>query len=119
KAADSGNNRRAVILLSDGAEYGGISSAPRGAALEEALERGVPVYTIGLGYGFDRTYLQSLAQGTLAQFSESPTPEELLAIYNNLAATLRSQYVVTLNVDIPADGTTYPLEVQVTTDAGT
>ncbi|MBZ0288088.1 MAG: hypothetical protein K8I30_10780, partial [Anaerolineae bacterium] len=100
-------------------EYGGRSSALREAALDEALKSGVPVYTIGLGYGFDRTYLQSLAEGTLAKFNESPTPDELLEIYNNLAATLRSQYVVTLNVEIPADGATYPLELQVTTDAGT
>jgi len=119
RAADSGNTRRAVVLLSDGAEFGGVSRAPREAALDEALTRGVPVYTIGLGYGFDRTYLQALAEGTLAQFNESPTPEELLAIYSSLAATLRSQYVITLTVDIPADGATYPLELQVTTDAGT
>jgi VWFA-related protein len=118
-AADSGNPRRAVVLLSDGAEFGGRSGSPREAALDESLKRGVPVYTIGLGYGFDRTFLHSLSDGTLAKFSESPTPDELLAIYNNLAATLRSQYVITLQVDIPADGTTYPLEVQVTTDAGT
>jgi VWFA-related protein len=118
KAADSGNTRRAVILLSDGAEFGGLSGSERNAALDEALKSGVPVYTIGLGYGFDRTYLQSLAGDTLAQYNESPTPDELLAIYNSLAATLRSQYVITLTVDIPADGTTYALEVQATTDAG-
>jgi hypothetical protein len=79
----------------------------------------VPVYTIGLGYGADRTYLQELAEGTNAQFYESPTPNELLAIYQSLADTLRSQYVITLDADLAADGTEYPLGLQVTTDEGT
>jgi VWFA-related protein len=118
-ASESGNSRRAVILLSDGSEYGAVSNALRGDALQEALQRGVPVYTIGLGYGADRTYLQELAEGTNAQFYESPTPDELLAIYQQLADTLRSQYVITLNADIAADGTEYDFGLQVTTDEGT
>ncbi len=118
-AANSGSTRRAVILLSDGAEYGGLSHAAREEALNQALRSGVPVYTIGLGYGFDRTYLQQLSNGTLAGFYESPTPDELLDIYNNLAAKLRSQYIITLNVNLPSDGQTYTLNLQVTNDAGT
>ncbi len=118
KASTSGNPRRVVILLSDGSEYGGVSDALRGDALQEALQRGVPVYTIGLGYGADRTYLQELAQGTNAQFYESPTPEELLAIYQQLADTLRSQYVITLDAGIVADGTEYDFGLRVTTDEG-
>jgi hypothetical protein len=105
--------------LSDGAEYGAVSNALRGDALQEATQRGVPVYTIGLGYGADRTYLQELAAGTNAQFYESPTPDELLAIYQGLADTLRSQYVITLNADLAADGTEYPFGLEVTTEQGT
>lgn len=115
-AADSGSPRRAVILLSDGAEYGGVSSAPREAALNAALSQGVPVYTIGLGYGFDRTFLQELSGGTLAEFYESPSPDQLVEIYDGLAAKLRSQYVITLNVDLPSDGQEYELGLEVTTD---
>jgi VWFA-related protein len=119
KASESGSPRRALILLSDGSEYGGVSGVARGDALQEARERGVPVYTIGLGYGADRTYLMELAEGTNAQFFESPTPEELLGIYQGLADTLRSQYVITLQADLPADGTEYDLGLQVTTSEGT
>lgn len=117
-AADSPVPRRAVVLLSDGAEYGGESQVGRGAALEEAIGRGVPVYTIGLGYGTDRTYLQELSFGTNARAYESPAPEQLTAIYAELAAILRSQYVITINLNVPADGQEYTLGLQVTTDGG-
>ncbi len=118
KAAESPSPRRAVIILSDGAEFGGRSSAVREAALQEALKRGVPVYTIGLGYGIDRSFLQDLSAGTNAKNYESPSPEELLSIYQGLAATLQSQYVITAEVDVPADGTTYQLGIQSNTPDG-
>ncbi len=117
-AANSPTPRRAVILLSDGQEYGGASTVERGAAAQEALVRGVPVYTIGLGY-FDRTYMQDLSDTTNARLSESPTSDELTQIYTDLAARLRSQFVITLNAPLPLDGTTYSFGLQVTTPQGT
>jgi hypothetical protein len=86
--------------------------------VSEALMRGVPVYTIGLGYGIDRSYLEDLSGSTNAKFYESPTPQQLLEIYTGLAATLRSQYVITIEADLPADGTSYDLEIQTTDAAG-
>jgi hypothetical protein len=117
-AASAPTNRRTVILLSDGAEYGGASSVGRGAALQEAQLQGVPIYTIGLGYGIDRSYLEELAEGINARFYESPDPEQLTQIYGDLATLLTSQYVITLDVDVPADGTEYPLALQVNTPFG-
>lgn len=111
--------RRAAILLSDSAEYGGVSSAVRQDALELAQIRGVPpIYTIGLGFGTDRSYLQQLASGTNARYFESPTPDELVDIYSSLAATFRSQYVITLNVDVEPDGAEYLLELIAETEFG-
>lgn len=104
--------RRAVIILSDGAEFGGLSSSPREGALNAALSQGVPVYNVGLGFGTDRTYLQLVSDGTNARFYESPTPIELNEIYNGLASTLRSQYVIYLDSGVPTDGNTYKLGVQ-------
>lgn len=118
KASQSPTPRRTMIILSDGAEYGDLSAVGRGAALNEAIIRGVPVYSIGLGFGIDRTYLQEIARGTNARFAESPNPDELLSIYQNLAATLRSQYVITLRADVPADGAEYPFGLTVTTPEG-
>ncbi|MEM6527679.1 MAG: VWA domain-containing protein, partial [Chloroflexota bacterium] len=119
-AADIGIPRRVVIMLSDGAEFGdGPRVSVREDALREAEQRGVPFYTIGLGFGTDRTYLQSLAEGTNARFAETPSPDELTQIYSDLAALLRSQYVITLDVPVAADGTEYVLGVETQTDAGT
>jgi VWFA-related protein len=116
-AAKAPTSRRAIILLSDGEEYGNLSRSSRGAALADAAKLGVPVYTVGFGF-VDRSYLDSLAKGTNAQYIEAPTSDQLVEIYNNLAARLRSQYVITLQLDVPADGHQYKLELQTTTADG-
>jgi VWFA-related protein len=116
-ASKSPTTRRAVIILSDGQEYR-ASLTGRIAALESALKVGVPVYTIGEGFGFDRSYMQGLADGTVGQFYESPTPEKLNEIYNGLAQTLRSQYIITLTSDLPGDGKTYSLGIEATDKNG-
>jgi VWFA-related protein len=106
-AAASGNPRRAVVLLSDGGDFGTASTNPRGAALERARQLGVPIYTIGLGFGSDRSYLDQLATGTNGRYFEAPSGDELVEIYGNLATLFRSQYVITLEADVPPDGTEY------------
>lgn len=117
--------RRAVVLLSDGAEYGAAGGIPaslstRDDALNAGIIRGVPIYTIGLGYGtnLDRLYLQEVSGATNASNFESPTPEDLPAIYDGLSQVLRSQYVVTINADIPQDGTEYGFGLQANTSEG-
>ncbi len=117
-AADAPSPRRAVILLSDGAEFGNASLVGRSAALEEATVLGVPVYTVGLGYGIDRSYLIELSEGTNARFVESPDPAQLERIYSDLAALLQSQYVITINADLPLDGTVFDLTLEVSTPFG-
>lgn len=117
-AAQAPVERRAMILLSDGAEFGGASQAARSDALAAAARLGVSAYTIGLGYGIDRSYLQDLAAGTNARFYESPTPAELEAIYTDLANLFRSLYVITLEVDVPLDGTNYVVGLQANTEEG-
>ncbi len=116
-AGNSPVPRRAVIILSDGQEYRASQSA-RESALDEALSIGVPVYTIGEGFGFDRSFMEGLAQGTSAQFYESPNPDQLNEIYNALAAILRSQYIITLTSDLPGDGQTHDVELEVTNTDG-
>lgn len=118
-AANAPTDRHVVVLLSDGAEYGGVSMVPREAALTEAQAQGVSVYTIGLGFGIDRSYLQQLSEGTNALNYESPTPEELNEIFTRLADLLSSQYVITLDLTLPADGQTYDLGLEVDTPFGT
>ncbi|MFN8373321.1 MAG: VWA domain-containing protein [Anaerolineae bacterium] len=119
QALNAPSARRVVILLSDGAEYGDHSTAAREDALQQAVINGVPVYTIGLGFGTDRSYLQALSDGTNARFVESPAEDQLVQIYSDLAALLRSQYIITMEIPVPADGQTYTVNLDVTADAGT
>lgn len=121
KAAETDNRRRAVILLSDGAQYDtfGLSRATSEDVENAAVVNGIPIYTIGLGYGADRHFLEGLSANTNALFRESPTPDELVQIYDELANLLRTQYEVVLEVDVPADGTTYDLTLEVDTRFGT
>jgi len=117
-AANAPVPRRAVILLSDGAEFGGASTALREDAAARTAEAGVSFYTIGLGFGTDRTYLQELAEGSNARFYESPAPEQLTEIYTDLATLFRTQYVITLESDVPFDGTVYEFGLQANTEGG-
>ncbi|MDE0328552.1 MAG: VWA domain-containing protein, partial [Anaerolineaceae bacterium] len=114
------NPRRAIILLSDGVHYDDQdrSRVNRAQANLTAVVEGVPVYTIGLGYGADRTYLEQISTDTNAFFSESPSPQELNDIYTGLADLLRTQYDITLDVDVPLDGRVWQLELEVDTPWG-
>jgi glycosyltransferase XagB len=84
-AASVPASNRVVIMLSDGAEYGGQSQAARADALEAARTQDVAVFTIGLGFGADRSYLEELAAATNAINYEAPTTNELLTIYETLS----------------------------------
>jgi VWFA-related protein len=111
-AADAAIDRRVVILLSDGAEFGGHSSVTAQDVLGLAGERFITVYTIGLGFGPDRNFLADIAAATGGQYTESPNPDELAGIYTELGRLLSSQYVITLDCDLAADGTEYTLGLQ-------
>ncbi len=80
--------RKAVILLSDGGEYGDISLSSRDESIRAAAIHDVPVYTIGLGWSIDRRFLETIASISDGQFFESPRPEELVDIYRYLAQQL-------------------------------
>ncbi len=112
-------NRRVVILLSDGSEFGGASTNAREEALSLARQEGASFYTIGLGFGADRTYLQELANGTNGAFFESPDPAQLTAIYTDIAQRLRSEYLITVEANVPLDGTIYQFDLSADTPEGT
>jgi VWFA-related protein len=97
RAAQSSATRRAVLLLSDGLDYGGRSRIGRQESLTEAMKSGVPFYVIGLGNQIDRSYLEYLAVATSGRFLEAPTPQDLAGLYRAIAAELQSQYVLELD----------------------
>ena len=110
--------RKAVVILSDGGEYGDASERTRDESIRAATIHGVPVYSIGLGWEVDWRFLEAIASESNAEFYNAPLPEELGDIYSNLAFLFRSQYIVTMSADVPADGTRYDFTLNVTTADG-
>ncbi|HXH22364.1 MAG TPA: VWA domain-containing protein [Dehalococcoidia bacterium] len=111
--------RRAIILLSDGQDFGGVSTVSRDESLRLAAEAGVPVYAIGLGPSIDRAYLEQLAGQTGGAFFAAPTPAAIPGIYQQLAELLRSQYVLTIESSAPADVRQRSLFLRINTGSGT
>jgi VWFA-related protein len=114
KLTTSTASRRAVILLSDGAQDGMAATVGRDDAIAAAAGIGVPFFAIGEGRGIDREYLQRLAEVTHGRYLEAPNPGELGALYASVGQWLRSQYVVTFDASSAGAGGS---EVAITIDA--
>ncbi|HET8943768.1 MAG TPA: VWA domain-containing protein, partial [Dehalococcoidia bacterium] len=97
RLADTGPlPRRAIVLLSDGQDFGALSVDPQ-AALASVQAGSAVFMSIGLGDGIDQEYLAALAAAGRGQFRAAPTPEGLTALYQETAQVLRQQYVVTFD----------------------
>jgi len=110
-AADpSRTDRRAVVVLTDGIDEGSIDHQ-MAEVVENANEKGVPVFTIGLGNVFIST-LQHLADETGGQYFLSPTSNELQSIYQSIAEILTNQYII--EYDSPtAGGDVIDLDIEI------
>ncbi|MBZ0308510.1 MAG: VWA domain-containing protein, partial [Anaerolineae bacterium] len=112
-ALQANNTRRFVVFLTDGNEYGKISTNPPEAGPTIAGENNITFYTIGLGYGVDPRYLEQMALQTRGQFYQTPNSDELVAIYDFLANYLRTQYIVTIEPALEPDGAEHQIQVDV------
>jgi hypothetical protein len=77
---------RVEILLTDGQ-----CSPPclnTNSIVDEAVAEGIVVYTIGLGSGADRTYLESIANRTGGRFYQASSPQDLLQIYAEIGTRI-------------------------------
>lgn len=103
-AAGSTLARRAVVLLSDGYDYGGRSTVDRAASLEAVGRAGIPIFVVGLGSQIDQPYLEELAAAARTPLMLAPSPEDLHALYSRIGQSLRCQYVVTVNASTAPPG---------------
>lgn len=95
-AANAGTARKAVLLLSDGEDFGGLSATTREESLGAAEQSSAVFYTIGLGTSIDEAYLEELASRSGGRYFAAPGPADIAGIYQSLSEQLRTQYVVTL-----------------------
>ena len=92
--------RRAVVLLSDGEDFGAASGGiTRDQALEAARASGVPYFVVGLGQEVDQQFLTSLASTTGGQYFGAADPAQLGRLYARISDRLRQQY--TINLELP------------------
>lgn len=113
KASRAAASRRVVVLLSDGADFGGKSTMSRDEALAAAATVGVPFFTVAEGSDIDTEYLARLAQSTKGRGLEAPRPEDLANLYAGIGLLLRSQYVLKLDASAVTGAGPTALSVQV------
>ncbi len=115
-AAQAGTQRRAVVLLSDGKDSGGVSASDRSSSLAAAQTAGAPFFVVGLGE-VDQAYLQELANVTKGQLFLTPSPEALQGLYETIGQALRNQYILDLDAASVDPASARTLRVQVNTGA--
>ena len=90
--------RKAVIILTDGEDDDGtgnpISSSSLSDVINHANDKGIPIFTVGLG-NINDAVLEQMSNDTGGQFFASPTSDNLKNIYSQLADVLfKNQYML-------------------------
>jgi VWFA-related protein len=83
--------RRAVVVIADGRDNRSYTDLSE--LIERALERGVPVFTIGLG-DVNAENMQQLADETGGQYYLAPSKDDLQKIYIRISNIISSQYLI-------------------------
>ncbi len=85
------NNRRYIILLSDGADTTNIAGYDKKLLEEQikvAADKKVKVYTVGLGNVIDEENLTAISEGTKGKYYFAATADDLNQIFDLIAADL-------------------------------
>ena len=84
------NNRRYMILLSDGVDSQGEDHDDKliESVIKTAIEKRVKIYTIGLGSSIDEKALSDIASQTKGKYYFAPTADDLEETFNLIAAEL-------------------------------
>ena len=103
------NDRLAVVVITDGEDRGSVKVLTE--VIDLADERGVPVFTIGLGSVITEI-LQQIADETGGLYFFAPTKDELQAIYLQISQILSNQYAIGYT-SASSGGATTILDVEV------
>lgn len=112
-ASQAQNPRRAVVLLTDGNDFGGISTLTREASLARTASTNTIFYTIGVGSDADTAYLTQLANGSGGHFFPAAEGTDLPAISAAIQEQLRSYFVLTVRSTAEASGTERTIQVSI------
>ena len=90
--------RRAVVVIADGRDNSSLIELDE--LIEQALDDGVPVFTIGLG-DVNAENMQQLADETGGQYYYAPDEGDLDAIYDQISKIISSQYILEYDASSP------------------
>ena len=114
-ARSSGLPRQAVVLLSDGQNESQDSASTEGSSLDVARSSRVPMFTVAYGANADTAYMGQLAVNSAGR-AFAADQFDVAQTYADIASLLRSQYVVSLHSQAPADGQDATLRISVNVD---
>ncbi len=86
--------QRAVVAFTDGYENNSTEITSQADLITRARNRGVPVFTVGLGSA-DTTGLQEIANQTGGRYYYAPTSAELAQIYQQIAQIFNNTIIIT------------------------
>lgn len=104
------SERKAIILLTDGKDYGNnVYSFDQ--AVNEAARWSIPIYPIGFGQ-VDQSQLQRFAELTGGFSQIQPDSLVLGEAFDQILGIFREQYQITYSSGLPADGLKHDLLVE-------
>jgi hypothetical protein len=95
--------RRMVVLISAGRPVASVDK--RAASLAAAKAAGVIFYPVAVGEEADRDYLAELALVTGGRMMDAPNANALRPVLSDLAAAIKGQYALVMDVPVAADRT--------------
>ncbi len=108
--------RKAVTLLSDGADDDGAGKQLSKHSVEDVLrlarEVNVPIYTIGVGTELDEAVLKKVANETGGANLIAPQPEQLKDLYAKIGEQLAGQYSIQYTSNLPGDGSEHRVQLK-------
>ncbi len=112
------NARRAVVLLTDGEDYGGLSKLSREESVARSVSSQTIFYTVGVGAEVDTAYLTQLAESSSGRFFPAAGAADLPAIYATIQERLRSYFVLTVRSSAEPAGSDRTIQVAIRSAAG-
>jgi len=104
---------KAVVVFTDGKT--GSDSHSINEAISLAKNKGVPVYTIGIGGGPNESKLKKIANETGGFYTYAPSASDLEQIYQDITQAIKDQYLLTYKThNTNFDGTKRAIEVEAT-----
>jgi VWFA-related protein len=108
------NGRKAIVSFSDGEDTARTSSLQ--VVLNAAARYGFPIYTVGAGAGLEREplkrILRQLAEINSGRMFFQDDPGALRAVFEEVAAELRSAYVLNYYTQVPFDARWHDVQIR-------